>query len=216
MKKNLMNLSDVDGSIVKGSLVLDFLGYVAPENSIYQAWKMDEKNESLIVACANEFREWLKGKSVKTVDKLASRFMKQKININKEYYKLPLMLLQDGNEVVFLSGSPSFLVDKLMTALYNETEYKYFLNKQYSQGTIYEVKNNKYTGAIEKPMYNKEAKMKEIKELSTDFSFYKGIGDTASDLPILINSEEKILVDASDLTKQFYDEKNIKYIEVKA
>lgn len=214
MKKTLLNLSDVDGTLVKGSLVLDFFGYVAPNNSVYKAWKLDEKNESLIVACADEFREWLKGKSVSAIDTLATDFMKEKINDKKEYYKLSLMLLQDGNEIAFLSGSPSFLIDKLMTALYNETGYKYFLNKQYSKGTLYAIENGYYTGEIEAPMYNQEAKLKAIKELSEDFEFYKGLGDTASDLPILMNSKEKILVDPSELTEQFYNEKNIEYIEI--
>ena len=205
---NKVNLSDVDGTVVKGSLVLDFFGYVCPTNEVYQAWKMDKKDESLIVDCANSFRDWLKGKTVTYVENMANEFMD---TFDSFYVDVLQHISNSELDTYFISGSPYFLVKALCEKLNKERKGATWFR---GMGTLYTTEKGKYTGAVELPMYAKENKKQYIENNFHSTDFVNGYGDTSSDYSILSVCENKYLTEPTEETKAFYKEKGMDNIVI--
>ena len=103
--------------------------------------------------------------------------------------------LSQGHKVIFISGSPDFLVKK-MAEKYNITDYR---------GSIYVFKDNAFTGEVI-PMWDSVSKNKAIDELvekyNLDLNQSYAYGDTNGDInmlrrvgnPIAINPTKELLL----------------------
>jgi phosphoserine phosphatase len=179
-------ITDLDGTLVKGSIVLNHAEFLENKGIIntqgaLEAWKSDQKNEKLIVDLAMAYRTGITGLTIEDL----------KVN---EY--ISTLTFNDLTEVVtelknsntlLITGSPSFLAEpfaKVLEGILNCTIKV--------EGSIYEVVDNKITGRISRPAFT--GKQEIINENQEFLNSDLGIGDTFSDFPILENSKRKILV----------------------
>jgi phosphoserine phosphatase len=156
-------LSDVDGTLVKGSLVLDHAVWLHSQGSIDLGntpakWLADQKNELYIHELAEAYRESIRGMSVKELQANAfiNELMKQE---NKFYSALDRLktAYSAGHDVVLISGSPQFLVGAFarrfgFTAI----------------GSIYHRDEERRMNGLVTGMFGAEAKQKVIEKLSLE------------------------------------------------
>lgn len=201
-------LTDLDGSLVKGSLVLEHCGHleglgIIDTKGAFENWNKDRKNEKLITECAISYQSCLQGLEVKKLD--IENFISKYLANEKNWYDTILEL--EGRESYIISGSADFLVQELVKQI-NKVE-------QYEQvkgfGSIYEEVNGVLTGKIKKAMFHAEAKKQQIKEIigerKTDII---GIGDTFSDKSIFEVANYNILVEPTKETLEQITLSNIK------
>lgn len=183
-------LSDVDGTLLKGSLVLDHACFIHDNGVVdlgdtASKWRSDPKNEDYITDLAEAYREGIAGKT--KVDLGVKEYLDSVLADESRFYSSISMLKrlkEEGNEVYLISGSPSFL----LTPFARRFGFK-------SKGTLYRVDEfKKFTGEIV-PMFHAQAKRKHIRSLKVDqFSYVTAFGDTASDIPLFEVSNESFLV----------------------
>ena len=113
---NRIVVSDVDGTIVRRSLVLNHAAKLHEEGIIDfgelpSQWQADPKNEGLITQLAELYRDSLTGL---TLDGLGIDAYIQDVVIENFYSTLArlLELRKSGAQVFLISGSPSFLVER--------------------------------------------------------------------------------------------------------
>lgn len=206
MKKRI-NITDIDGTLVRGSLVLDFFGFLKPENPVFKAWKRNPKDENLIKDCADEFTKVIKRYKKKNIDKMAEKFI---FEYDDFYIESLKVISKNRNHRTYLiSGSPNFLVKPLAKRL--EKEMKIDIT---GFGSVYQSKNGKYTGEVLTPMFVREEKLKKINQLKKNYKIDCGIGDTSSDEFILKFAEKRFLVEPNPDTLQFFCRKRYKRIEL--
>lgn len=198
MKK--LYLSDVDGTLVKGSLMLNHAGFllenkIIEDNGIYDAWIKDVKNESLIAHLAEHYRFEIINK--KEEDLYIPDFMYLFFNRNDNFYSTIELLKEAkemGNEVCLISGSPDYLVGYLASMYdFNFGASKYYKNKE-----------NLFTGKV-KGLYSYTQKKNFVKKTFENINDYEqviSIGDTCSDGGLFIYGDYNILVDPSKETKE--------------
>lgn len=186
-------LSDVDGTLVRGSLVLDHAVWLHTSGALSlgdapEKWLADQKNELIMVELAEAYREAIRGKSLK--DLQVHEFVKMLVVTEGKFYSALDRLKAahaDGHDVVLISGSPQFLVGAFarnfgFTAI----------------GSIYHRDAERRMNGLVTGMFGSEAKQRVIDKL--DLSRYKNViayGDTASDLPLLRAANHSVLVDPS-------------------
>lgn len=196
MKK--LFLSDVDGTLVKRSLMLSHAGFLLKhglisDNGIYDAWRQDVKNEDLISHLAEHYRFEIIGKTVN--DLHVSDYLSTYLANNNNVYSTLEKLCEEkekGNDVHLVSGSPDFLVERLaMLYGFEWKSSKYYTNK-----------NAEFTGKV-KGMYSKRQKQNYVKKLDlSDYSHITALGDTKSDEGLFVFGDYNILVDPSQQTKE--------------
>lgn len=197
---NKLYLSDMDGTLTKGSIVLDHAGHLIEKGLIkddgsFKAWKLDPKNERLIVAVAENYRHQLKGKSIDELD--VQGFIANEIANESKWYST-LQLLKEakakGHEVIIISGSADFLVQELVSQLGFQ-----------GVGSTYLVdENDCITGEIV-GMFGMNAKDEWVQNnvaLST-YEQVVGLGDTGADNGIFKNAHYNILVDPTSETMEY-------------
>lgn len=195
--KNLF-LSDVDGTLVKGSLMLNHAGFLLDnglisDNGIYESWKQDVKNEDLIAHLAEHYRFELIGKKVDDlyINEYLSNFL---ANNNNVYSTLEYLYneKQKGNDIHLVSGSPDFLIERLAILYgFDWHSSKYYTNK-----------NMEFTGKV-KGMYSKRQKQNYVKKLDlSGYTHITALGDTKSDEGLFMFGDYNILVDPSQQTKE--------------
>ena len=130
MKKLI--LSDVDGTLTRKSVVLSHAGFliekgIIKDNGSYQAWEKDVKNESLIVAVAENYRSQITG--LKESDMQAQNFVAKFFAKTENWYDT-LRRIRDkqkeGYQICLVTGSSDFLIKHLADILqcdYHATEY---------------------------------------------------------------------------------------------
>lgn len=190
MKKLI--LTDVDGTLTKKSIVLSHAGYLIEKGTIkddgsYKAWSQDMKNESLIVAVAENYRSQITG--LKESDMQAEKFIHEFYTDKKNWYDT-LDKIKDkqkeGYEVCLITGSSDFLIKHLATILgcdYHATEYL-------------KDENGCYTGAVN-GMFS-ETQKDDCVQWHYNLNEYHKIeawGDTASDFGLFKHATYKMLVD---------------------
>lgn len=192
MKKELF-ITDLDGTLTKGSLVLEHCGFLIARDIIkddgsYQAWTKDKKNESLIFAVAENYRYQITGKTIPSL--LPTVFVHEFLSRSHNWYKTLERLqieLSRGNDVIMITGSSHFLAETLS----NELGFTDCF------ATKYHVNENKeLTGEID-GMFNEQAKDDCIQYNINiaEYSKVTGLGDTASDNGIFKHSDYIILVE---------------------
>lgn len=190
MKKLI--LTDVDGTLTKKSVVLSHAGYLIEQGIIkddgsYKAWSQDMKNESLIVAVAENYRSQITG--LKESDMQAQTFIAKFFAKTDNWYDT-LGRIKDkqkeGYEVCLVTGSSDFLIKHLADILqcnYHATEYL-------------KDENGCFTGNV-KGMFS-ETQKDDCVQWNYNLNEYDKIeawGDTASDFGLFKHAKYKILVD---------------------
>ena len=192
-------LTDMDGTLTKGSVVLDHAGYLIEKGLIkddgsYQAWKTDVKNEKLIVAVAENYRYQLIGKKVEELD--VEGFITEYLKKDVWYSTLQNLITAkyQGHEVIVISGSADFLVQELVGQLGFQ-----------GVGSTYLVdENDCMTGEVV-GMFGMNAKDEWIQNniaLNT-YEQVVGLGDTSSDFGIFKHCDYNILVEPTSETMEF-------------
>ena len=189
-------LSDVDGTLTKGSFVLDHAVYLHERGDVNlrdlpEKWKRDPKNEKLIAELATSYKESISGMSEEdiSVDEFIDDYMKNE----KGFYKTLNQLKEfkkRGWEIQLISGSPDYLVRRLAER-----------NGFYGKGSTYHKDDKgRFTGEVD-GMFGAEAKEDYIRSLKPNrFKRILGMGDTSSDEPIFDVSDHSTLVAPTEET----------------
>lgn len=187
--KKTVIVSDVDGTLVKGSLVLDHACWLHDEKifdlgDTADNWKSEPKNEENITALAEAYRHAIRGMSIEDIH--AKDFVSDLIEKKPFYSSLDFLheSRKNGIEVLLVSGSPSFL----LTPFARTFKFK-------SKGTLYKRDaDGLFTGEVV-PMFNATAKRKHVKTLKhLDNSRVVAFGDTSSDIPLFEKADYTVLV----------------------
>lgn len=204
MKKLI--LTDVDGTLTKKSIVLSHAGFLIKQGIIkddgsYKAWSQDMKNESLIVAVAENYRSQITG--LKESDMQAQEFITKFFNESDNWYST-LDKIKDkqknGYEVCLITGSSDFLVKHLADILqcdYHATKYL-------------KDENDCFTGKLI-GMFS-ETQKDECIQNNFNLDEYEKIeawGDTASDYGLFKHANRKVLVDPTFETLKALSQKMI-------
>lgn len=199
---NIAAFFDVDGTLYRDSLMVEhfkkLIKYEVLDPSIwhgdakkkFENWvKRHGDYEDYLLEIADIYLSSMKGldkdyinfiteQVVKLRGERVYRYTRQRINWHKE----------NNHIVIFISGSPSFLVEKMA----NKYGVKYF------KGTDYLIdEDNKFTGEL-KPMWDSESKTRAINEyvddLDIDLSGSYAYGDTTGDYDMLKMVGHAILI----------------------
>lgn len=189
-------VSDVDGTIVRGSLVLSHAAKLHESGAIdlgdrVSKWINDPKNEENIAPLAESYRESILGMS--RDDLLIDEYIDTVVSNKMNFYSVLQRLVDfqsDGGEVVLISGSPSYLVEPFA----DNFGFK-GVGSDYVFGP-----NGKLTGECI-GMFSGEAKRDYLKLLGLDkYSEIFAYGDTQSDRPLFENAHYSVLVEPTEET----------------
>ncbi len=189
-------LSDVDGTLLRGSLVLDHAVMLHHKGVIDLGewpakWVADQKNEEFIMNLADNYRKAISG--MKESELQIPEFVQSVVdNPDKLYSSLDRLKRHRaaGHDVVLISGSPSFLVGPFAKHFGFEV-----IATRYHRDRSRRL-NGKITGMFGAPQ--KEAVVEKM-----DLSSYDkiiGYGDTSSDVPLLERAHHSVLVEPNEET----------------
>lgn len=213
MKKNIAAFFDIDGTLYRDSLLVEhfrkLIKYEIIDKSewsvhlqtAYNNWDKRQGNY-------DDYMDELSQKYVHTITGLRMRDIefacKQVINLKADrVYKYTRSRIkwhkEKGHKVIFISGSPDFLVSKMAE--------KYGVDDNI--GSCYVIENGIFTGTV-KPMwdsFNKNIAMNEFeKKYNIDMDMSYAYGDTNGDLsmlkrvanPVAINPTRELLNNISN------------------
>jgi HAD superfamily phosphoserine phosphatase-like hydrolase len=190
-------LSDVDGTVVRGSLVLQHAislhdSGVINLGDLPAIWRSEMKNENNITNLAVAYQQAITGMHLEDlnvegfVDSICS-------NSANFYSSLPRLIAmrKAGAEVILVSGSPDFLVGNFGKRFgFGFAASKYITDSE-----------GKLTGKIE-GMFSAPAKRAFVS--SMNLAGYRDIfafGDTSSDVPLFEAASYSVLVDPNEETR---------------
>lgn len=189
MKK--LVLSDVDGTILKGSLVLNHACMLHDKKvvnlgNLPAEWLDDMKNESKISALANGYRVAIKGMTIK--DLLVKEYMEDVLSSNDNFYSTIGRLethRENGYDIHLVSGSPDYLLKEFANHYgFKQVGSKYHRNRR-----------GVFTGGL-KLMAGSDAKREYVSSLKLhEYSHITAYGDTVSDGPLFEFANHSVLVD---------------------
>lgn len=198
-------LSDVDGTLTRGSLVLDHATMLHNEGVIDlgdlpRLWESNPKDEAVISTLAEAYRHAIAGR--KASELRVKEFITGLVNDPTRLYSSIERLTAHhaaGHEVLLISGSPTYLLRPFA---------KHFGFQ--SIGSLYHTtRSREFTGRIT-PMFGAPEKRVAVSKI--DLSAYKtviGYGDTASDAPLLAVANYSVLVAPNERTL-----KNLEGLEI--
>lgn len=190
--KNIGAFFDIDGTIYRDSLmvehfkklikyeIVDQKAWVAHARDTFLDWDKRQANydDYLDEICD------LYVKSLQNVDKSGIDFTSDQVialkaeRVYKYTHSRIKWHLENGHKVIFISGSPSFLVEK-MAKKYNATDYK---------GSEYIFEDGKFNGTVI-PMWDSNSKNVAIdtfvEKYNIDLSQSYAYGDTNGDINML-------------------------------
>lgn len=189
-------LSDVDGTLTRGSLVLDHAIYLHDSGAINlgdlpQRWRADPKNEKLVDEFARAYRAEVAG--MRMEDLRVEEFLDDYEALDGKFYSTMDQLKEfkrRGWEIQLISGSPDFLVGPFAER-----------NGFFGKGSTYHADaEGVLTGEVD-GMFGHEAKRGYISKLGVGrFKRVLAFGDTASDVPLFDNADHTTLVDPTEET----------------
>lgn len=223
---------DIDGTICRNSLLtehfkkmikyelIDPLVYEGKVKETFKLWTerigdydkylltLTESYVNAMIGIYEKDNEFVSEQVMKLKGNRVYKYTRERIKWHKE----------QGHKVIFISGSPDFLVRR-MAKKYEADDY---------QGSIYHVKDGKFSGEIS-PMWDSKNKIKSLKkfcekyniELEKSFAY----GDTSGDYsmlksvgnPIAINPSKEFLEkikkdkDISQKVKVIIERKDVIY-----
>jgi len=189
-------LSDVDGTLLRGSLVLDHAVMLHEKGVIDLGdlptkWLADQKNEDHIMQLADGYRKAISG--MKESELQIPAFIESVVNNPDKLYSSLERLKRHraaGHDVILISGSPSFLVGPFAKTFGFEV-----IATRYHRDRSRRL-NGKITGMFGAPQ--KEAVVDKM-DLST-YDKIIGYGDTSSDVPLLQRAHHSVLVEPNEET----------------
>lgn len=194
-------MSDVDGTLTKGSFVLDHAVYLHDKGIINlgdlpEKWEKDKKNEAYISELAESYKAAIVGKTEEEIE--VDEFLDSYVANEENFYSTFEQLREfkrRGWEIQLISGSPGFLISRLAEK-----------NGFHGVGSDYKKdENGRFTGEVD-GMYGSEAKKSYIQKLKTGrFKRLLGMGDTASDIPILEASDHSTFVSPTSETSEKFE-----------
>lgn len=189
-------LSDVDGTITRGSLVLEhasamhFSGQI-DLGGLPAAWADNKKDEAIISKLAEAYREEIVGMTLAELglDAFLDSYTADKGNFYTTLARLEAEKA-DGAHVVLISGSPNYLV-KLFARRFGFEGVGSFYHADAS-GAL--------TGNVD-AMFHATAKRSYVASMGlTESMTVHAYGDTASDVPLFEVAEHSVLVDPNEHT----------------
>lgn len=208
--KKTIILSDIDGTLVRSSLVLENaaelhdLGHI-DLGDVPERWRADMKNEALVRELAEGYREALAGRTVAFVR--AEETVERLLASDENFYSTLKQLVEhkeQGHEVVLISGSPDFLVEPFA----NKFGFKFHASHYHKDS------EGRFTGEVTL-MAGSTAKQAVIEDLGLeDYEHIMGFGDTASDSPLLAASHRSILVDPTEETLEVMKVQKVRIDEI--
>lgn len=195
MNKNLV-LSDIDGTILRGSLVLEHAVYlhelgVINTGSLSHQWINDKKNDQLIGDLATAYKNGITGKTIHEL--LVDEFLETITSNDENFYssiKLIQALQATGYDVILISGSPDFLVDRFGAHFGFKT----------AGSRYHKDSTGRFAGTLD-AMFTYDAKQTYIKTLDlSDMETITAFGDTQSDAPLFEVAHYSFLVDPNNNT----------------
>lgn len=200
---NKLVLFDMDGTLTKGSILLDHAGFLIEKGYIqddgsYEAWLLDRKNERLIANLARSYQMQISGMTID--DMHSEEFITSELADEDKWYSTLDILKKErdsGNNVWIISGSADYLVQELVKKLgIKGIGTKYFTDKK-----------GRFNGKIE-PMFTEGAKIKFGRTIYSPFdSNYHSVdayGDTGSDAGLFYFGDYNVLVDPTVDTLDYY------------
>lgn len=209
--KNVVAFFDIDGTIFRNSLmiehfkklikyeVIDPALWYGQIKDVYKVWysRFGEYEEYLELL-AKVYLDELKGVNKMQIDFIASQVINVEGDMVYKYSRDQIQWhLNQGHKVIFISGSPDFLVEK-MAEKYNATDFR---------GTEYIVnENNEFTGELIR-MWDSVSKQEALDELiakyDVDLTNSYAYGDTTGDFsmlkmvghPVAINPNKPLLLE---------------------
>ena len=199
---------DIDGTLYRDSLmvehfrklikyeIIDEKTWIDHARGTFLNWDKRQGNyDDYLLEVCNLYVDSLTGVDWRSIDFAADQVIKTKADRVYKYTRSQIERhLKNGDIVIFISGSPDFLVKK-MAEKYNVTDYL---------GSKYIMEDGKFSGKLV-PMWDSESKNKAINELiekydiDLDESF--AYGDTNGDInmlrkvghPVAINPTNELL-----------------------
>lgn len=188
---NIAAIFDIDGTVFRDSLLLQHLEKcvdydVFPQNAkdeikdVKKQWKNRELDyDDYMHKAVETYTKYLNGKSVEDIDFVARKVIEKQYQLVYKYTRNKIIEHQEkGHTVIFISGSPSFLVEKMAEKLGVDTWF----------ASNYEIYNNKYTGQV-LPMWDAKSKKKTLQTIEEllGFNLKKSYayGDTTGDYTML-------------------------------
>jgi HAD superfamily hydrolase (TIGR01490 family) len=193
MGKNIAAFFDIDGTFYRDSLLIEhfkrLIKYEIISPSVWHEqvkktfnnWdKRQGQYDEYLMDVSEIYREHLTGVSREAIEFTANQVMHLKADRVYRYTRQQIQWhLQQGHKVIFISGSPDFLVSK-MAEKYNATDYR---------GSIYHIDDNgAFNGEIS-PMWDSVNKEKQIARMVQKHDIDKessyAYGDTNGDVTML-------------------------------
>lgn len=190
-------LSDVDGTVIRGSLVLQHAislhdSGIINLGNLPAIWRAEMKNEDNITNLAVAYQQAIAG--MRLDDLNVDGFVDSICSNSENFYSsLPRLIAmrEAGAEVVLVSGSPDFLVGNFGRRFgFGFAASKYITDA-----------DGRLTGRVE-GMFSAPAKRAFVS--SMNLSSYRDIfafGDTSSDVPLFEAASYSVLVDPNEETR---------------
>lgn len=200
---------DIDGTICRNSLliehfkklikyeIIDSLEYEENVRDTYMLWAERVGDyDGYLLKLTETYVNAMKGLSEKDNDFVSDQVMKLKGNRVYKYTRDRIKWHKEqGHKVIFISGSPDFLV-KRMAEKWGADDYR---------GSAYYVKDGKFSGEIG-PMWDSRNKIKSLnmfcEKYKIDLAKSFAYGDTSGDYSMLKSVGNPIAINPS---KEFLD-----------
>lgn len=207
MRKTI--LTDMDGTLIKGSMVLEHAGYLIDRGIIrcdgsYPLWVNNKKDETLIEATAINYIKEVAGKKVEElcVEDYVRKQMADERIWYSAYYEI-MRKKAKGARVIIISGSPNYLVDEVAGRIGVEGKGSEYLTD--SEGVL--------TGEV-RGMYCAVSKYEYVRSLEIVDKKIASYGDSSSDKGLFKHGTINTLVDPTDETDKELRKARIKIDKV--
>lgn len=192
MKKRKLAIFDIDGTIFRSSLVVELTHLLIEENIFPKsllkeitkhqtAWKNRHGDyDKYVLSVVDAYIKNISGKEERVIKKQIKKFLSQQKDRQYIFTRDLIKELREKNYFLLaISGSPINVVEEFVKALSFDAFF----------GSLFEIKNGKFTGKhIIDMQADKRSTIKKFVEENREtvtLTGSVGVGDTASDVPIL-------------------------------
>jgi HAD superfamily hydrolase (TIGR01490 family) len=214
MTKNRAAFFDIDGTFYRDSLLIEhfkrMIKYEIISPSVwheqvkhtFQDWDKRQGNYDVYLLDVSKiYVEHLTNVSKEDIEFIAKQVIRLKADRVYKYTRKQIKWhLENGDKVIFISGSPDFLVSK-MAEKYHATDYR---------GSTYHIDEKGFFNGKVQPMWDSVNKEKTIQEMvekhEIDLTQSYAYGDTNGDItmfkyvgnPVAINPAKELLTAITD------------------